>query len=237
MKKILVVKNITREGPGLITDVLDERGIRIEIVDLSRGEKFPDPAGYSAVIVLGGPDSANDGTEKMRNELARVRECLKMNKPFLGICLGLQVMVKAAGGEVVKSPVKEVGFFDDGNRLFEVALTEAGRADSLFEGLRDPFHVFQLHGETVVLGKGMTLLGTDEFCPNQIVRTGQNAYGIQSHFELTAEMLRVWLEEDNDLKVLEHQGLKAWFESFESSYRATGRALIRNFLKVAGVLD
>ncbi|RMF06594.1 type 1 glutamine amidotransferase, partial [Candidatus Woesearchaeota archaeon] len=107
---VLIVKNITREGPGMLEHVLTSHSVPYKIVDLSMGDSFPSPEAYSAVVVLGGPDSANDETPKMKEELKRIRETLDAGIPYLGICLGMQTLTKAAGGKVLKCPVKEIGW-------------------------------------------------------------------------------------------------------------------------------
>jgi len=233
-QEILIVKNITREGPGLLEIVLRERGIGYAIIDLDQGRNFPPVENYGAVVVLGGPDSANDKNDKMESELARIREIIAANKPYLGICLGLQTLVKAAGGKVVKSPTKEVGFIDPEGNNFTVTLTNDGKQDPLFEGLDNTFDVFHLHGETVELTNEMTLLGVGKFCRNQIVRVGTNAYGIQSHFELTPEMFETWMNEDPDLVQLDKDALRKNFEAIQNKYTRVGRQLFKNFLRIAG---
>ena len=233
-QEILIVKNITREGPGLLEIVLRERGIGYAIIDLDQDQNFPPVENYGAVVVLGGPDSANDKNDKMESELARIREIIAANKPYLGICLGLQTLVKAAGGKVVKSPTKEVGFIDPEGNNFTVTLTNDGKQDPLFEGLDNTFDVFHLHGETVELTNEMTLLGVGKFCRNQIVRVGTNAYGIQSHFELTPEMFETWMNEDPDLVQLDKDALRKNFEAIQNKYTRVGRQLFKNFLRIAG---
>lgn len=233
-KEILIVKNISEEGPGLLEELLQERGIGYQVADLQQGELFPPVENFGAIVVLGGPDSANDCNEKMENELARIAEVIALQIPYLGICLGLQTLVKAAGGKVVKNPMKEIGFIDPDGNPFAVELTSEGKRDPMFEGLDHSFEVFHLHGETVELTAGCTLLGVGRLCPNQIVRVGPNAYGIQCHFELTAEMFGVWLNEDADLLLLDKEVLQAQFESIRVKYTHVGRQLFHNFLKLAG---
>lgn len=235
-KEILIVKNITREGPGIIELILKETGIRYTIADLSSATLTPSVNNYQCIIVLGGPDSANDTTRKMKDELALITEAIKAEIPYLGICLGIQTLVKAAGGQVVKSPVKEVGFRDPNGDFFKVCLTEAGRKDPLFNGLSDSLNVFQLHGETVVLTHKIKLLATGKFCINQIVIIGRNAYGIQCHFELTPDMFEEWINEDADLILLNKEKLRIDFESVKEEYFQTGKQLIHNFLKIAGII-
>ena len=72
--KVLIIKNKTTEGPGLLKGILDSHGIGYDIADLGRGEQFPDPGGYDALFVFGGPDSANDNTPKMKDELKKEKE-------------------------------------------------------------------------------------------------------------------------------------------------------------------
>jgi len=238
--KVLIVQNITREGPGLLQRLLNETAIPYEMVDLDRDEAFPDPTGYAALVVLGGPDSANDTTPKMTAELERVKQAFDAGIPYLGICLGLQVAAKVAGGKVVKG-IKEVGLHTpDGTpysvSLTELALTALGKKDPLFLGLRNDFRVFQLHGETVEMTKSMQLLATGRDCRNQIVKIRSNAYGIQSHFELTREMLQQWLQADPDLTPLDTRKVMADFDAIEEVYTITGLSLLRNFLHIAGIL-
>jgi GMP synthase (glutamine-hydrolysing) len=191
-------------------------------------------------VVLGGPDSANDTTPKMLAEQQRVKAALNAGVPYLGICLGLQIAVKVAGGKVVKS-VKEVGLRNaEGTpysvTLTDLALTALGKKDPLFVGLRNDFRVFQLHGETVEMTKDMQLLATGADCRNQIVKLAHNAYGIQSHFELTREMLADWLKADPDLSPLDGQKVMTEFETIEEVYTITGLSLLRNFLHIAGLI-
>ncbi len=234
MSKLLIIKNVTREGPGLLKRVLEAESVAFDVVDLDKGEELPELSEYQAIVVLGGPDSANDDTVKMTNELAYIQQALDANKPYLGICLGLQMLVKAAGGQVVKGDVKEVGFIDPAGNQHTVHVTEQARGDSLLAGLPPELDVFQLHGETVELTPGMTLLATGKFCRNQIIKVADKAYGIQSHFELTSEVLAVWAAQDPDLVPIGNSKLQADFAAIKESYSNIGETLLRNFLKIAG---
>lgn len=202
-KKILIVKNITHEDAGLFGDILNENNIPYDVVDLSLGKKFPNPKNYAAVMVFGGPDSANDDTEKMKQELQRIKETIDAGIPYLGICLGMQTLVKAAGGNVRKNEVKELGCRDAKGNHFEINLTEEGKNDAIFNGLNNKLNIFHLHGETVDLTPNMSLLAIGKYCKNQAVKIGKNAYGLQGHFELTEEKLRIWMAKDADLKKLD----------------------------------
>jgi GMP synthase (glutamine-hydrolysing) len=129
-KKICILKNIYREGPGLIVDVLTENKIKYQIIELDRMDKIQTVDKFGAYIVPGGPASANDSNTEMINELELIRNIINERIPFLGICLGLQTMAKAKGGQVVKCLTKEVGFRDQtGKRLFCNFLHIAGYLD------------------------------------------------------------------------------------------------------------
>jgi GMP synthase (glutamine-hydrolysing) len=233
-KEILIIKNVTREGPGILGDLISELGIASRIIDLSVGETPGDHSGYGAVIVLGGPDSANDQTSKMKDELGFISRVLDKGIPYLGICLGMQTLVKAAGGSVIKCQVSETGFREMNGDLYKVVLTQDGINDPLFQGLDDSFTVFQLHGETVSLTSKMILLAEGRSCRDQIVKMGRSAYGMQCHFELTEEMFESWIKDDGDLQMIDTQQLRNDFSLLKNDYYSNGRKLFTNFLRLAG---
>jgi len=237
MKKILIVKNITHEGAGLLESALVQHGIAFHCEDLSRGGRFPDPRHYSALVVLGGPQSANDAMPVMQTQLRQIENALHEQIPYLGICLGMQTLVKAGGGDVVKCRVKEIGFLDPEGEVYRIELTQSGKDDPLFAGLPDNFPVFQLHGESVELAAtGMALLATGKGCTNQAVRVGKNAYGLQCHFEMTDTMFSDWLNIDSDLKRMDHISLMEQFETLRKEYTETGLRVMNNFLTLAGLV-
>lgn len=236
-KKVLIVKNMAHEGPGLLELSLLEHGIAWHYADLSAGDPFPDPRNFPALVVLGGHQSANDKTSSMQLEIRRIEEALGEEIPYLGICLGIQTLVKAGGGTVVKASCKETGFIDPQGNPYRVELTEAGKSDPLFKGLGSTLDVFQLHGERVELTpSGMELLATGSGCRNQAVRVGKNGYGLQCHFELTREMFESWCRIDPDLKQMDYSELMAEFDRRYEEYTATGMKLMENFLRISGLV-
>jgi len=233
---ILIIKHITHEGPGLLSAVLEKHSVPSVIIDLSRGEQYPDPRKYSAVITLGGPQSANDRNSIMVGELENIRIILQENIPYLGICLGMQTLVKAAGGNVIASPAKETGLFDPDGRPYTVNLTPEGIQDLLFQDLDQTLRVFQLHGETVVINEKIALLATGQCCRNQIIQAAHRAYGIQSHFELTPRLLESWISIDSDLKNMDSAQLMESFREIRADYEQTGTTLLHNFLQIAEII-
>jgi GMP synthase (glutamine-hydrolysing) len=236
-KKLLIVQNISHEGPGILEELLNEHDISFERYDLSIGESLPDPSSYAGMVVLGGPQSANDKSAQITGELAAIRKALDFGVSYLGICLGLQLLVTAAGGSVVKCHQTEIGFREPDGEPFMVELTEEGKQDTLFHELPERLQVFQLHGETVTLPENATVLATGRGCRNQVVRVGGNAWGVQCHFELTPAMFESWIGIDHDLKAMDRTELLAEFAAIRDDYAATGRAILLNFLMASGILE
>jgi GMP synthase-like glutamine amidotransferase len=234
---LLIVQNISHEGPGILEELLNEHEIAFERFDLSKGEALPDPASYAGMVVLGGPQSANDESAEITGELKAIRQALDAGVPYLGICLGLQLLVKAAGGGVVQCQEKEIGFREPDGEPFMVELTGEGKRDVLFRGMPERLRVFQLHGETVTLPESMALLATGRGCGNQIVRVGGNAWGLQCHFEMTPAMFESWIGIDHDLKTMDREELLREFNAISEEYAETGRAILRNFLEITGLLQ
>ena len=235
-KPLLIVQHISHEGPGLLAELIGQYALPVATIDLSKGNRYPDPRNYAAVISLGGPESANDTTPKRIAELDRIRIIIDDNIPYLGICLGMQTLVKAAGGNVHPCSTRETGLFAPDGTPFCVDLTHAGSVDPLFSGLSKTLRVFQLHGETVELQEGISLLATAKLCKNQIVRVNKRAYGIQPHFELTPGMLDTLLLYDEYLGKIGREKLIEEFNDIRADYEKTCTTLLKNFLQIAEVV-
>lgn len=235
-EKVLIIENISHESPGLVGEILNDNGIDFEVIDLDKEDDFPNPINYSAIFVFGGPNSANDTTPKMKNELERIRQVLANNIPYFGICLGMQTLVKAAGGEVHRNSTKEIGFKDPKGKIFEIELTSEGSQDALFYGIKSPMKIFHLHGETVKLTPKMRLLATGKYCQNQAVKIGNNAYGFQGHLEVTEPLLMEWVKKDSDLKLMDSNSLIKDYKTLKSEYQQNSKIIINNFLKIAGMI-
>lgn len=233
-RRLLVVRNITRDGPGLYETAWRERKVSAVEVDLSLGEMIPDPTEYAAMLVLGGPASANDTTGTMLIELDAVRRAVGADIPYFGSCLGHQVLVKALGGQVVKAGVREAGWRDKAGRRFELVPTPEGQTDPLFSGLHFPWEVFQHHGEEVRPTPAMTVLATGAGTNVQVVRAGPRAWGIQAHVEMTPEMLAAWRGEMKDLQAIPDAVYAADHADIRAGYEANAKQLFYNFLTQAG---
>lgn len=235
MQSVLIITHVEHEGPGLLQTILDEHQIPYEVILHKDGVTLPSAADYAAVVVMGGPMSANDATPMMKEELRFLEDVIQSRVPYFGVCLGLQTMVKAAGGEVIKNDVREVAFRDEQDTFFSVDVTEHGMSDPLMKKLPETFAMFHLHGETVELTKEMTLLASGEWCVNQIVRLAPTQYGIQGHLELTNEMFEEWCKKESWLKEKDQKQLKEDWRTRRTELQLAMRVLFRNFLSIAGL--
>lgn len=230
------IKNMTHEAAGLFSAFAAHEKISSKIVDLHKGEVFPEVFSGDAVVILGGPDSANDATPKIVKELGAVRKCLQQGIPCLGVCLGLQLLVKAGGGTVFRNAVKEIGFRDPTGAWFDIKKTPEGKKDPLLEGIPDTSRIFQLHGETVGLLPSMACLAKGSFCENQVVRIQERAYGIQGHVELSERMFEDWLVEDRDLRAMDAGALRRDFDTSRGELEQSSQRLFKNFLRISELL-
>jgi GMP synthase-like glutamine amidotransferase len=186
---IVIIKHIAIEGPGTLEDFLKERKITYKIIELGQGEKLPRSLSkIRAVISLGGPMNVYEEEKHpfLKKENIFIKCILENEKPFLGICLGAQLLAKAAGAKVRKNHVKEIGWF-------KIKLTPEGERDLFCQGLSKELLVFQWHEDTFALPKQGTLLAEGTTCLNQAFKVGRNAYGIQFHIEVTSDMIESWL--------------------------------------------
>ena len=197
-KKNLMLKHINIEGGGIIEEYLKSKGWKIDRRELQDGDSVPPKLDYDTIIILGGPMNVyeEDRYPFLKDEDKLIKEAIKKNIPTLGICLGAQLIAKAAGAKVTKNKVKEIGWYN-------VSLTDDGKKDSVIKGIGESFDVFQWHGDTFGIPENGTLLATAELCTNQALRVGKNIYGLQFHVEVTEGMIYEWIDTyDGELQSL-----------------------------------
>ncbi len=191
MSNCLVIQHVACEGLGTIGPELKRYGFGADFIRIFKNDTVPRafPRGCSALIILGGPMGVyEDGVYPfIKDELNLIESALKEDVPIFGVCLGSQMIAKAAGAAVYKGKAKEIGWY-------KARLTQEGMNDNLFLGMPEEFTVFQWHGDTFDLPKGAANLVSSKLFENQAIRVGKNAYGLQFHLEVTEKMIFEWIK-------------------------------------------
>jgi GMP synthase-like glutamine amidotransferase len=183
--KILVFQHVSVEHPGSFRDVIAACGHSMHQVELDEGDAIPPLDDYDVLLVMGGP---MDVWEEQKHpwliaEKQAIRSWVAAGRPYLGMCLGEQLLADAMGGSVaLMTAPPEVG-------MSKVTITP----DPIFAGIPETCLCFQWHGaEVVALPHGARLLATSSGCAVQAFAIGQHAYGLQFHMELTAATAAEW---------------------------------------------
>ena len=188
MTDVLVLQNSKNEGLSGLGGLLEEDGFRTKIV-LAKKEKIP-KVDYSAIIILGAPESANDDLTYLKDEMTLIQNSVEREIPVLGICLGSQLIAKAFGAKVYQGRKKEIGIYHD------IEFDNKSKS-SIFSGINSPATVFHWHGDTFDLPQEALRLAHSKDYQNQALQIG-SAVGIQFHLEATEETIRLWLGKSKD---------------------------------------
>jgi GMP synthase-like glutamine amidotransferase len=217
-----IIQNDPEVPPGTITGHLP---VPCTIHHPYLDGSLPHPEEIGALIVLGGSMSANDDhAYPFLADLKRlIRSVVAAGIPYLGICLGGQLLAAALGAEVVAHRWEEIG-------IGTVSLNENGCRDLLFRDLPREFTTLQWHHDSFDIPEGATLLAYSPACPHQAFRVGESAWGVQFHPEANEEIIRTWSARDESLSSGAGE-LLAGFKAGEESFRATVRQLTSNFLQ------
>ena len=182
-KTALIVVHQKRSSTGDVGLKLRNRGYKLDIRRPVLGEKLPNTMDeHDMAVIYGGPPSANDDTDYIKYEINWISNVLRDDKPFLGICLGAQMLAKNLGGEIKRSDDRsiEVGFYD---------LKPTGCGHQIFKHQKT---FFQWHREGFRTPTDCEVLAEGEMFRENAFRYGK-AYGIQFHPEVNFKMHSMWL--------------------------------------------
>ena len=235
-KHVLVLQHVRENPPGRVGTILDENEIDYRLIHIGR-DHLPDPTTYNAIVVLGGAAHVYD---KHRypytvHEEAYLHQAIRQGIPYLGMCLGGQLLANAFQAEVKKLPKAHIGFL-------RIHFTEVGSKDALFQGFEGYQQAFQWHEDCFMLPQGAVSLAhrTEGF--NQAFRYGERAYGLQYHCELTEEMLDLWLHEPTlKREFIEVYGLETYQKTERDAidlfpqYAEHSARMLTNFFRLSEV--
>jgi GMP synthase-like glutamine amidotransferase len=237
--RFLILQHIAIEHPGIFLDFFAADGILWDAVELDAGESIPPFDGYDALWVMGGPMDVweEDQHPWLVAEKRAIRHAvIERELPYMGVCLGHQLLAAALGGSVAKAARAEVGILD-------VELTEAGRGDPLFDGIAPRFKALQWHGaEVAAPPAGAVVLARSPLCRVQAMRAGRHAYGMQYHTELTPATVSEWGRVPAYACALDQtlgQGALPQFDAearrHMADFNRDSKRLYENFMKTSGL--
>jgi GMP synthase-like glutamine amidotransferase len=226
--KVLAVIHGEEARAGVFGDVTAGRGHSLEEWSLAWNVPPPRPMDeYDAVFVFGGAMHADqdDRHPWLRDENLLIQSLLNLRVPFLGVCLGAQLLAKAAGSWVGPAEKPEIGWSP-------VELTSAAREDPLLSRLPAQFEAFQWHYYTHGLPGGSVELARSAIC-TQAFRLGRAAWGIQFHAEVTERQIGHWIAENPE--EVPGRGEELTRETAEKigEWNALGRTLCEGFLALS----
>lgn len=185
---ILVLQHASVEHPGVFREFLKRDGHTWDAIELDDGESLPGLDGYEALWVLGGPMDVwqEDQHPWLRAEKAIIREAvLDREMPYLGLCLGHQLLAEALGGKVGPSKIPEIG-------VLEVHVTEQ---EPLFAGMPKTLECLQWHSAEVTdMPAGARVLAASPACAVQAMAWKTHAFALQFHMEVEGDTVANWAE-------------------------------------------
>lgn len=206
MATVLVIQHFVADAPWYVSRALNSEGIAVDLRRTDQGDTLPaSPNDYSGLVVLGGPASASQespGFSTLEQEIRLFQEAHAEEISALGICLGAQILARAAGAVVYPGKKgKEIGWDF-------VELTEEGQGHPLFVDLPKELLVMQWHGDTFDLPDDATLLASGKRYPNQIFAWG-SCVGLQPHLEIdTPKAVQAFIEAFPEEAELAEDGAK-----------------------------
>ena len=190
--RILILQHIKIEDPGYIKDLMIKDGAELTTIELDEGEKIPtDVSKFDAMFCMGGP--MDTWMEKEHPWLISEKKAIKefvvnLKKPYLGFCLGCQLLGEVVGGKVVKSKNPEIG-------MLNINFSENKNTDPLFSKFPEKITSLQWHSyevQDLENKTDITLLASSPETKYQIFKYQNHAYGIQFHIEVKDTTVNDW---------------------------------------------
>ena len=190
--EIIVLQHIKIEDPGYIKDLMIKDGVNLTTIELDEGEKIPNDLNkFDAMFCMGGPMDTymEDQYPWLIDEKKKIKEfVVTLKKPYLGFCLGCQLLGEAVGGNVVKSNPSEIGIMD-------VNFSAEKNNDGLFSTFPNKIKSLQWHSyevDNLQSNKDVVILASSPVTKYQIFKYQNHAYGIQFHIEIKDTTVNEW---------------------------------------------
>lgn len=187
-KRLLVIQHIAADHLGTFANTFEDMGIDLHVVRLHEKDEVPASIDdYKGLVLLGGSMSAYDDAryDFLAKEEVLIKQAILRKVPTLGVCLGAQLIAKAAGARVFRGPRKEIGWY-------RVKFSKEAASHRLFKLFGEEAYLFQWHGDTFELPRSALRMAASSLYPNQAFRIGYNVFGIQFHLEANEEIVQEW---------------------------------------------
>ena len=191
-KNIIILQHIPIETPGYLLDLMELDKFNLITIELDKGEKIPqDLSSFDAMFCMGGPMDTwmEEQYPWLKEEKKKIKEfVINLKKPYLGFCLGCQLLGEVLGGRVIRSSPPEIGILD-------VNMSNERYADRLFSEFPEKIKALQWHSYEVIdleLNQNVKILASTPTTKYQIFRYMDHAYGIQFHIEIKNNTVNQW---------------------------------------------
>ena len=217
------------EGIGLIKDYIKAKELKYKEIKLYENQQLPKNVGnIDAVFVMGGYMNVYEEEKYpfLVQENTFIKKLIKKQVPLLGICLGAQLIAKAAGYKVSKATKSEIGWH-------KIKLTKNAKEDILFKGCNDKLTIFQWHGDMFNITDKKQVLASSNVC-QQAFKVGKNSYGLQFHFEVTSQMAKTWCNELSKKEKLKYKvnSILSGFTENQNSSQKLALNFLENFFSI-----
>ena len=237
--EIIVLQHIKVEDPGYIKDLMLKDGVNLTTIELDEGEKIPeDLSKFDAMFCMGGPMDTwmEDKYSWLIDEKQKIKNfVINLKKPYLGFCLGCQLLGEVVGGKVIKSTKPEIGMLD-------INFSKQKESDLLFSSFPNKIKALHWHSYEVVNLeniKDITLLASSNTTKYQIFKYQNHAYGIQFHIEVKDTTVNDWGGVIEYKTALEEQLGQGALEKFDKEAKSNmfemnncSKILYSNFKKI-----